>query len=55
MEANKDASAETTQKIFNEYSNVLTGIGCFKVTFSLQVNDDAKPYHVSPRHTTGRW
>ena len=32
LEADKVVSAETTQKIYSEYSNVLTEIGCFKGT-----------------------
>ena len=49
MEANKWASAGTTQTIHNEYSNVFTGIGCFKGTFSLQVKEDKTPCQVLPR------
>ena len=33
MGADEVASAETTQKIQNEYSNVFTQIGCFKGIF----------------------
>ena len=33
MEVNTVASAETTQKIHYEYSDVLTGIGCFRGAF----------------------
>ena len=50
MQANKVVNGETTQKIYNEYRNVLTGIECFKGNFSLQVRDDTKPYQVLPRH-----
>ena len=35
------ASAETTQEINNEYSDMFIGIGCFKGTFSLQIKDAA--------------
>ena len=49
MEADRAASAETTQTIHNEYSDVSTGIFCFKGIFSLQVKDDVKPYQVPSR------
>ena len=49
-EANRVASPETKQKIHNEYSDVFTGIRCFKCAFSFQVKDDAKPYQVPPRY-----
>ena len=49
MEANKVASAQTTKIIHNDYSDVFTGIGCLKGTFSLQNRNDAKPYEVLPR------
>ena len=44
-------SAETTQEIYNKYSAMLTGIGCFKGTFSLQVRNDVKTYLVPLRCT----
>ena len=46
------ASATTKQELHNEYSDVFTGIGCFKATFSLQVKDRAKPYNAPHRHVT---
>ena len=49
MEAKGVASAETTQTIHNEYTDVSTGIGCIKGKFSLQVKDAAKPYQVPCR------
>ena len=49
MKVDRLASAETTQKIHIEYSDMFTVIGCFKGTFSLQVKDDAKPYQTLPR------
>ena len=39
MKAGRVTSAETTQKVPREYSNVFTEIGCFTGTFSLQVKD----------------
>ena len=50
MEAYRGVSVETTLKIHDEYSDVFTGIGCFKGTFSLQVKDDVKAYQVQLRH-----
>ena len=35
-------------QIYNEFSNMFTGIGCFKSTISLKVKEDAKPYLVTP-------
>ena len=49
MEANRVTSLETTQKMYNEYSDIFTRIECFKGTF-LQVNDDAKLYQAFPRY-----
>ena len=37
-------SAETALKMHDEYSDVFTGIWCFKGTLFLQVKDDTKPY-----------
>ena len=48
MEPERMASAETTLKIHDEYSYVFTGIWSFKGTFSLHVNDNAKPYQTLP-------
>ena len=42
IEANRVASAKTTQMMHNDSSDVFTGIDCFKHTFSLQIKD-AKP------------
>ena len=44
METDRAASAKTME-MHNECNDVFTGIGCFKGTFSLQVSDDANPYH----------
>ena len=38
----------TTIKICSTSGDMLTGIGCFKGTFSLKVKD-TKPYQVPPR------
>ena len=43
-------SAKTTLKIHNKYSNVFTGVMCFKGTFALLVRDDTKTYQALPRH-----
>ena len=48
MEANRVASAEVTLKMHEEFSDLFTGIGYFKGTFSLQVKDDAKSYKLPP-------
>ena len=50
MEIDKRKSAELTQKIYNVFDNIFTGIGCFEGTFSLQLKPDSKPYQVPPRH-----
>ena len=50
MKADRVASAKTEQILCNDYSDVFTGNGYFKGTFSLQVKDNAKPYQVPPRH-----
>ena len=50
MEDYNVASDETTLKIHGEYSDVLTVIGHLKVTFSLHIKDDVKPYQMPPRH-----
>ena len=36
-EADRVVNAKTTQKMPNEYNNVLTGIWCFKGMFLVQV------------------
>ena len=38
-----------TQKIFNDYSDIFTGIGHSKGTFFLAIKGDVKPYHVLTR------
>ena len=50
MEADKVASAKTTQKIQNDYSDVFTGLRCFKDTFFLQIKDGMKLYQTPTRH-----
>ena len=39
-----EAGAELTQTVHNEFNDVFTGLSCFNETFSLQVNEGAKPY-----------
>ena len=41
IEADRMVSEKTIQAVHAHYSNVLTGIGCFKGTFSSQMKDDA--------------
>ena len=48
MEANREVSTKTL-KIYEEYGNVFTGIGCFKNASLLQIKDDKKQYQVSLR------
>ena len=45
-ESNKKACTEITNQLQKEFVDVLTGIGCFDVMFSLQVKLDSKPYQV---------
>ena len=47
--ANRPESTEITLKMHNGYSDVFTGICCFKGTFYLQVRADAKPYQTPTR------
>ena len=49
MEASRVASEKTT-RIMHNYSDVPTGIGCFKGKFFLQVKDDVKPYQAALRY-----
>ena len=51
MEANTAASVEATLRMYDEFSDVLNGTGCFKGSFFLQVNDDPMPYQVPPKCT----
>ena len=44
METDRVASDKTTINIHNEFSDMFTGIKCFKGTFSLKVIDDTKPH-----------
>ena len=45
----RGTNAKITIKVHNEFSNVFTGIRCFKGTFLLKVKENAKPYQVPPR------
>ena len=47
--AKERASEVSTNKIHNEFSDVLSGIDCFKGTFILQVKYGSQPYHMPPR------
>ena len=39
---------KTTQKMHNDYSDVSTGIWCFKGIFSLHIKEKAKQYQMQP-------
>ena len=52
MEFNRATGAKTTMKIHNKFSDVFTGILCFKGTFSLKIKEDTQPYQVLPRDVT---
>ena len=41
--ANMAPSAKTTQELHSKYSDLFSGIGCFKGTLSLQLKEGAKP------------
>ena len=47
IEIDRATSTKTKIKIYNEFSNMFTGIGCFKGNFSLSLKD-AMPYQVPP-------
>ena len=47
--ADKRASAVLANKIYNKFSDVLSGTGCFEGTFILQVKEGSKPYEAAPR------
>ena len=38
--------------IHNEFRNIFTAIGCFRGTFSLNVQDNTKPYQMLSTRTT---
>ena len=44
MDTNKAAGSNKTLEINNKFSDVFIGIGSFKVTFSMMVKDNTKPY-----------
>ena len=41
---------QNNRKMYDIHSEVFSGTGCIKGTFSLQVNEDTKPYQVPHRH-----
>ena len=53
-EADMVASVKATQEFHNEYSDVFTGIGCFKDTFSLQIKEgiNYKIFQVTTNNNT---
>ena len=48
-ETDKEASRLIAQKIHSKFSDVFTGIMCFKGTFKLQVREGIQRYQVSAR------
>ena len=48
-EADMVARSNPTQELHSKYTNVFSGIGCFKGTISLQVKEGEKPYQTQPR------
>ena len=42
--ADKKESEGLSKKIYNEFSDVVTVIGCFEETFTLQVKEGSQPY-----------
>ena len=49
-QADMERSAQLAKSVQQEFSDVFSGIGSFKCTFSLQVKDGIKPYQVSLRY-----
>ena len=45
------ASTKPPQEWHSKYSDVFSGIGCFKGTFFLQVKEGMKPYQAPPMCT----
>ena len=43
-------SAKITKELHSKYSNAVSGIECFKDTFSLWVKEVMKPYQALPSH-----
>ena len=48
-DSNMKRSAETTQQLHKYFEDILSHIGCFDGTFSLQLKADSKPYQVPLR------
>ena len=42
------ASAKITKELHDTYSDAISGIGCFKGTFSLQVKEGTESYQAPP-------
>ena len=49
MEADKMASAKTTQLMHNDYNDSFTRIWCFKGIFLLKIKDGIQQYQKPPR------
>ena len=49
MEADRVTSVESTLRMCDKFSDVFSGIWCFKGTFYLHVKDDVKPHQVLSR------
>ena len=50
IDADQRSSSAMVQDIHTRFGNIFNGIGCFEVTFSLQLKPDSKPYQALPRH-----
>ena len=50
-----EANAIITKEFITHIMVSLSGIGCFRGTFSLWVSDSAKTYNASPRHVEYIW
>ena len=49
-DSDKRKNAESTQQIHKDHDDVFNDIGCFEVTFSLQLMPECTPFQAPPRH-----
>ena len=49
QENDQRASAEITKQLKQDFEDIFNGIGCFDVTFSLQLKSDSKTYQAPLR------